>query len=496
MTDHSHSNRGLVLQLSLYTLYLLLLVAPLFRSGKTPLAILSLELLALLGLVLYFWGGRRFQGLSHAEKWLLGAMLALPLLHLIPLPGISRLSLPGQADYYTNLQLAGYKGLATFSILPRETLLAWLALLVPVTVFLLTRAMPVQRLHPMIVVVLAMATAQAILGLLQYGAGPGSVFMLGMDQEGGLAKGTWRGRNNYANFLDMALMISLALFMATLGRSKQATGDQSLKERLIYLSTMHGHKAFIFGVVSVLLLLAVVFSRSRAGIGLAMVGIVLTGIMYAQRVGGNNAYGMVGRVLSVSLAFGIAIGLGPVWQRFSQTDPLSDGRWTTFASVWEGVTQFFPLGAGIGTFQQTYMPFQDLNQAMYTINRAHNSYLEWLYTGGILAALLILFALLLYISRWFKVWKKEAWGDFRYIQVGAGTAMLITLMHEMVDFNLFVPANMVYFAFFAGIFFHPYDEPAPRPKQRQRGTRVIPDQRSRPALQPVPGGDAKNPFMD
>ncbi|KZX51254.1 hypothetical protein A3709_10520 [Halioglobus sp. HI00S01] len=64
----------------------------------------------------------------------------------------------------------------------------------------------------------------------------------------------------------------------------------------------------------------------------------------------------------------------------------------------------------------------------------------------------------------------------------------------MVDFNLFVPANMVYFGFLAGVFFHPYSEPAPKP--RKRNTPRVPVERSKPLLQPVDEGSDRNPFMD
>jgi O-antigen ligase len=497
MNRHGHS-KDLVSRLGLYTLVALLMLAPLFRSGKTALALMALELLALAGLVLYFWVAREGRnGLSRIEVLLLGVLLAVPLLQLLPLPGLSRLNLPGQADYYSNLQLVGGGDITTLSILPRETLLGWLVMLVPVAVFLLTRSLSVHRLQKLMALVFAMAAAQAVLGLLQYGMGPDSPFSLGVGDSGGLAKGTWRGRNSFANFLDMTLMVSLALFLATLGRHKQAQAEQSLRDKIVYFSTMQGHKAFLYGLLSVLFLLAVVFSRSRTGIGLSMVGIVLAGLIFSRRIGGENIYGLTGTVVSVVLSIGIAIGLGPVWERFSQTDPMSDGRLTTFDGVWQGIAQFFPFGAGSGTFMQTFMPFQDISQAAVTINRAHNSYLEWLYNAGIFGALLIAAFLALYIARWLSVWKQGLWGDFRYIQVGSGLAMLLTLMHEMVDFNLFVPANMVYFAFFAGVFFHPYDEPAPKPRKRR--TPRIEDERSRPMLQPVSAageGAASNPFME
>ncbi|KAA1188915.1 O-antigen ligase family protein [Pseudohalioglobus sediminis] len=480
-------------RLGFYALMAMLLLAPLFRSGKTPLALLVLELLALFALALLLWRPRVI-AVSGLEKLLLLALLALPLLQLLPLPGLSRLSLPGQADYFSALQLVGSEASTRLTLLPRETLLGWMVLLLPVSVFLLVRALPYAQLRTALVLVFVMAAAQAVLGLLQYGTGPDSPFMVGMDQSGGLSKGTWRGRNSYANFLDMTLMLTLALFMATLGRQRRVQRARNLRERLLYLSTLQGHKAFLYGALSVLLLLAVVFSRSRAGIGLAIVGVLLVGVLFSRRIGGSNTYGLTGTVTSIAVACAIAIGLGPVWERFAARDPMSDGRWTTFQGVIEGIAQFSPLGAGSGTFEQVFPPFQDLAHASVTMNQAHNSYLEWLFNAGVPGAVLVVAFLALYVRRWFALWKTGEWGEFRYIQVGAGLAMLLTLLHELVDFNLFVPANLAYFAFFAGVFFYPWEEP-PKPVRARKGEVIA--ERSRPQLRPV--GEAstqRNPFMD
>ena len=51
--------------------------------------------------------------------------------------------------------------------------------------------------------------------------------------------------------------------------------------------------------------------------------------------------------------------------------------------------QFFPFGAGSGTYVETFPAFQNLSHAAFAINRAHYSYLEWAYNGGIIAIVLI-----------------------------------------------------------------------------------------------------------
>ncbi len=131
---------------------------------------------------------------------------------------------------------------------------------------------------------------------------------------------------------------------------------------------------------------------------------------------------------------------------------------------------------------------------MYLINQAHNSYLEWVFDGGVFAVLLIRVMLFIYVARWPRLWAAGDWGEFRYVQVGCGLGLGLMLLHELVDYNLFVPANMVYFAFFAAVFLDDYREPPVQLRQRDAdGAR---SGRHLPPLQPPVATQTTNPFMD
>ena len=223
-------------------------------------------------------------------------------------------------------------------------------------VFLAARTLLTRQLQWLCWLVLGMAAFQAVTGLVQYGGGLNGIALF----EGATgASGTYSSRNNFAGFLLLALMPTLALLVATLGR--RSTGPSLLRERLVFWSTLRGHRAFGFGALALLLLLGIVFSRSRAGISLTMLGVVLVGLLLSRRLGGRRGgFGPVSTVASIALGLAIAIGLAPVLQRFTLLDPVEDGRVTIFAGTLEGIRQFFPLGAGPATFQQAFFPFQDL----------------------------------------------------------------------------------------------------------------------------------------
>ena len=474
-------------------LALLLVLAPLYRSGKTPLAMLTLELLAIVGLGLLLWGRHGLHHLRRFEVVLLGGLVALPVIHLVPIPLALRNYLPGQAEYYNAQSLVGASGIASLSLDAQLTFKALLSVLVPVSVYWLTRALRAWQLRRLVLIFLAMALAQAAIGLMQYGMAttPDAFWHFGLGG-GQQARGTWTSRNNFAGFLNGALMVALALFMATLGRHKAMVGQETLRERLVYFASWQGHQAFVYGFIALIVLLAVIFTRSRMGILCSMLGVAAVTVLFARRIGGDNVYGLSGTVVASVLGAAIAIGLGPVVSRFAVNDPLQDGRAVIFAGTLEGIGQFFPLGSGVGTYVKVFPRFQDLAHAFHTINRAHNSYLEWLFTGGFLAALLIAGCLFVYARQWLRL--GHVWSEFRFLQMGAGLGCALTLIHDLADYNLSIPANLVYFAFLAGIFFHTHRD-VPKVRKRRTKRTTLDEVRTKVLLPETPRGEY-NPFYE
>ncbi|MDO8862433.1 O-antigen ligase family protein [Haliea sp. E1-2-M8] len=483
--------------LLLWLLAATLLLAPLLRSGNTPLALLLLELLALALLVLALWDPRFWLQLPRLQQLFLGGIVTLPVLYLIPLPALLASMLPGRETYElaTSLALKGESGgWGGISLVPGETGAGFLKLLLPVAVFLAAIQLRHKRQQQLVFLLLGMAALQAFLGLVQYGAGIGGPAMIATDHaNAGNAAGTYTSRNNFAGFLYLLLMPCLALYMATLGRHRPR-GPSPIRQRLLFWSSLKGHQAFLFGALALLLILGVVFSRSRAGIGLTMLGVGLVSVLLARRIGGGKtSVSLIGSLLSVAVGLAVAIGLAPVWQRFAVSDPVSDGRFTIFTGALDAIRNSFPLGLGPGVFQESFFPWQHLSQASYLINQAHNGFLEWVYDGGLPALLLIGLGLFLFLQRWPALWRAGHWGDFRYLQVGTGLGLGLMLLHELVDYNLFVPANMAAFALLAAVFLQEYEEPV---VQRSRSTtrREAPDPRA--VSLPPPNPAATNPFMN
>lgn len=174
---------------------------------------------------------------------------------------------------------------------------------------------------------------------------------------------------------------------------------------------------------------------------------------YSFRLGGLNSYGILGSLLSIVIGLALMVGLVPVLNRFA-VDPMQDARWLIFESSWEAMKAYFPLGSGFGTYKEVYQQFHALDLRGAFIHNAHNDYLELLVEGGLAAALLLTWFMYLYGWQWWTILKNRHWEMQHIIQAAAGIGLMALLLHSFVDFNLHIPANLIYFAMLAGIFFN------------------------------------------
>jgi len=492
-----------------YGVVALLVVSPLFRGGARPLPLLVMELLALALLVWRFWQPPAgSQPLSLATWGFLTLLFLLPLAQLLVAPIGLWTELPGRSFYAKALEQAGVGGAdfewRAISLIQTATESAWLALLPPLAVFLAAVNLTSQQLLQLVRVFLGIATAEALLGLIQYGDGPDSLFRLGNTLMGDSASGTYINRNHLAGLLEIALPVGLALLAATVGQGRppHARGSQGRRGRtfrqwLARFSVARINQAAIYGAAALAILLGLIFTRSRAGVGLAMLGILLSTLLFSNRLGGRNVYGLIGTLTAVGIGLASLIGLAPVLGRFALLDSIEEGRWKIFDATLQAIGEFFPLGSGAGTFEDVMRRFHPAEFPGVTINRAHNDYLEWLLEFGLIAALLIVVWLLFYVRQWGRVWKRSEWTPFRFAQVGAGIALLLMMLHSLVDFNLRIPANAVFTAFLAAVFFHhSLEQERQRSSQRRESSGDNPGEGKSvpPPSYTIPPENQVNPF--
>lgn len=478
------------------------LFAPLIKGGNRPLPLLTLELAALPLLAYALLRPAFLERLPRAVLLAIGLVMLWPLAQLLPLPFSLWQSLPGHALYAEGLAAFGAPGAAgmrPLSLVPRATEAAWLALLPPLAVFLVTVSLDESALRRIVYLFLAMATVQAILGLVQFGGGSSTTFRTSLSDIGA-AVGTYVNRNHLAGMLAMALPIGLGLLASRVGRSREGMRYQSrgLMKRLASAISQPSrfNQGMIFGAVCLALLLGIVFSRSRSGITLAMLGIFLSALFYGLKLGGSRSTKLAVLLTVGGVALALQIGLAPVLERFSVEGALEDARWAIYATSLAGVAAFFPFGSGLGSFPEIYRRFQP-DEIREFVNHAHNDYLEYLFEGGLVAAVVIVLFLVLYLRAWPRLVRRPRWGTLSFMQAGAGLGLLLMALHGLTEYNWHIPANAIYFALMAAVFFH-RGEPEAAPEAAAPKAKPQPQPQPEYAPPPVPVArpPGRNPFAD
>ena len=435
----------------------LLVFAPLVWGGNRPVPLLVLECLSLAGLAILVWSDEiaaAWSRLPALLRWGLAVLLVTPLLQLIPLPTSWWLALPGHGAYEPVLEIAAARdGWRPISLHPRATEYAWLALLPCVAIFLLVSALSRREVRKLAWLFVAIAIAEAILGILQVGAGKDSLLTLGNPFGGGAASGTYINKNHFAALMAMALPMALAFWaMETLPPVDQH--GERLREHPRHADRQFARR-LLWSLLIVLLIAALLFTRSRAGIGcgLAAFGAASLAMVW-------NAATLRLRIGLVSLA-GLAIllaayvGLTPILERFAPEElALSyEGRLRIAGAAVAGALEFLPLGSGLGTFADVFRRFQTEGLTGF-IDHAHNDYAELFLELGVAGIVVVVLLGAAYVMRWGALTSRRLSRTLGYLQVAAGMGLLAMAAHGFFDFNFHIPANAIGFSFLAAVFFH------------------------------------------
>jgi len=433
--------------------------APLFRGGNRAMPLLVLEVVAVLALASLAWWNQRARAgpLPATLRWGLAILVATPMVQLIPVPPSWWAGLPGHGPYAAALEAAGVaQGWRAITLNATATQFSALALLPPLAIFLAVRELHRRELRRLVQVFVAVALCEAVLGILQVGVGRDSILNLGNPFASGSATGSYVNRNHFAALMAMTLPMLVAFWAAEILPALDAEGHR-MREHPRHADRRLARRLF-WSLLIVLAMAALFFTRSRAGIGcgLAAFAAASFGLVWA---GGPLAIrAALGVVAALALLLAAYVGLTPVLERFAPDDLTVsyEGRLRLAAAAVRGGLDFLPIGSGLGTFADAYPRYQSVALAFF-VDHAHNDYAEAFLEMGVASlAVATLFAIAC-LGRWSVVAARRHSRGLGFLQVSAGLGMLAMAIHGAFDFNFHIPANAIYFAFLAGVFF--YDPP-------------------------------------
>lgn len=365
---------------------------------------------------------------------LLVAVMAVPLLQLVPIPVSVWMELP--TGHFLQRVLASVHlatGPRPYSLAPEATWRAFLALLPPAAMFLAILHLPESRKRALGGAWLILAVLSLLLGVLQVLRGANSPLYLYAITNFGSPVGFFANRNHQAEFLLCLLPIAAVL------ASRFRFGSGGRLELSAGLAALYFPLA-IAGVAATL---------SRAGIALTCVSVLGSlAILWSRRVRSNWWPGLtVAAISAAAIGAVVLLNFSPILARFAENSP-DDLRFEGWPIVLHTGWQFLPFGSGLGSFDTIYRSVEPLSQVSTVyFNHAHNDYAElWLEVG--LAGIILLTIFLIWlVARTIGIWTTSARTGRISIAMGCSIAIALLLSHSAVDYPLRTEALSVLFAF-------------------------------------------------
>ena len=486
-----------------------MIAASLVLGGATRSGFLSDVILALLAVPLLAFVVWRLldTDITRQMRWALTfclALIALPLLQLIPLPGWLWTILPHREISAASFALIGEDPpWMPLSVSPEATWLSALSLLPPLSIFLGVTLLGYRDRRWLSLVILVVGLISVFLGLLQVAQGPASTLRFFQFTNLTEAVGFFANRNHFA-----ALIYSLVLLTAAWAVNAGAAASSALSRREFNATSIFG--ALLCFTIFVVLLAAEAMARSRAGLALTFVAVLAAFSLGAvdRRIGhGDSAVArMLAGAIAIALLLIVQFALYRIFERFD-VDPVQEARITFVSNTIEAARAYMPVGSGLGSFVTVYHLFEQPQDVIPNIfiTRAHNDVVEaWLETGIFGLALMGWFVVWL-VRRSLHIWRGGipfGANELDWSLARSATIILALLAaHSFLDYPLRTTAIMAIVAFASALLINPPAsalllQPAREPQiRRARISTAAPKPVPSLVVSPVPTQMPKTPEL-
>lgn len=308
-----------------------------------------------------------------------------------------------------------------------------------------------------VLALIGLALFESVYGLAQYFLGWQYIWTIPRRFYLGSASGTFINHNHFSGLLEMILPLSLMLSLYYAQKLRRHPRPRSRGEFLSGLGRPDLLKCLLLLLASIVIFLGIVFSFSRMGLISAIASLALLAlIVWSSRRRNPQPAWFILLLLSCGVAGTAWLGAGPVvrhFQALSRDDSIergSEGRRALWADTVQLIRSRPWTGSGLGCFEIAFTRFQSV-ELDYTLDHAHNDYLEFAAELGIPAATL-LFAMLYWIAaRSLQAGLLARSSLSRAHALGALGGASALLVHSLADFNLQIPANALVFCSLLGV---------------------------------------------
>jgi O-antigen ligase len=299
-----------------------------------------------------------------------------------------------------------------------------------------------RRASQLLNVVAWSGSVYAVYGILGFLLDPNRILWREKEAYVDSVTGTFINRNTAAVYFGSCAIVCLLLLLKRV-RGYLGEGPfswQKLQHRVLY----RGNTDLILPFALLFLCLAAMFmTRSRAGVILSLVAMVVAGAFYFRR-DLPRRFGLIALLVSGAALAVVLFELmgGGVDSRFGALRFDDQGRLATWRATLRMLADHPWLGTGEGTFVWSFPPYRSGDASMQGVwDHAHNTLLELAADMGIpLAALVAAVWGLIFVILIRLVWVRRR--DVLIPTCALSVAMLANL-HSLVDFSLQIPGYSI-----------------------------------------------------
>lgn len=262
---------------------------------------------------------------------------------------------------------------------------------------------------------------------------------------------TFVNRNSYATFAGLGLLCATAWLIDSFRHLLSINRPFGQRIALV-VETVFG-RAIIRTLVTLMLLVALMLTGSRAGIASSLIGLFILLLTYARRSTGRMPQiATIGAVSVLAVGIVAALGNNLLISRLSNldTDVSALDREIVYSATLDAIETAPWTGTGYGTYREVFAAYRPsaLSSRSYW-DKAHQVYLENALELGIPAALALNLSILLLTVELVRGLRRRR-RNRMYAAVGLAATILVGL-HSLLDFSLQIPAVSYFYAFVFGL---------------------------------------------
>jgi hypothetical protein len=402
----------------------------------TRLATAVLVLLMMLDL-------RRTPTVPGSQRIAIGVLGVLAVVQLVPLPEIvRRLVQPGYSDVLAD-------GWAPLSLAPWATVQAVAGLLVAGGVALTAARMGSTRsgLPAMLGLIAATGVVVAVLGLASEAGAPEKVMLIRDNTGGGSPYGPFVNENHFAQAIELTMPAALVLLAVHARHLRSSGGRRQLAVVMVLASA----------VATTVTMAALLRSGSRGGALFLILALAATFILWLRpsRFRGRRLPAAVAGLVLIAMIVGLT------WNRLPQIEEGfrsllvvegvdGNSRWDLWASTVSSWQRSPVVGSGLGSYREVISIDKPATGGS-VLEQAHNDWLEWLSTTGVVGAAALAVFLFWIAAELHPSHVRSQRFEFRYAMAGLALALVATALHEAVGFGLQTPLNRLLVACWIGM---------------------------------------------